>query len=218
MGSTDTIIAGLLVVSIVVSAVSLITPPQKLISLTGLSGFALATNATAQLSLTETVSVTFITSSASWGAVSVRANVTNPTTIYCDLYTVGDGQTNSTGNCASIATSTVQRLVLNNDGSENVSVQLASNTTAAQLLGGTSPAFQWIMKPQTGTQSCINMTPITLTNVNTTSPGTKICDRLDAIDANDTIAMGFYISIPSDTQVQGSRGALLTASATEVVD
>ena len=224
MGSTDTIIAGLLVVSIVVSAVSLITPPQKLISLTG---FATAPTGTTQLSVTEVVSISFLTSSINFGSVAVRSNVTSPASIYCDLYTSGTGTSNGTTNCVTIGLSNPAKLSLIDDGTENVTVDLKSSISGSSLLGGTNATFMWNVQAN-GTEGCVNMTSSTvapgttpvnsLQNVNTSSPGTRICQRLEALDANDTVDIGFYIGLPSDSIVSGSQTATITASATEIVD
>ena len=218
MGSSNTIIAALLVVSIAVSAVSLITPPQKIISLTG---FATAPAGTTQLSVNEVVSISLIVNSVDWGAVSIKSNVTSETTIYCDLYSNGPGAvvTNSTGNCASIGTSRPVSIEFINDGSENVTVDLLSDSSAAQLLGGTTPVFQYKMNTVTaGGEGCVNMTPTTFTDINTTSPGTRVCPRLDAIDSSDQANITLTLSVPSDFFYQGSRTATLTLTATEVVD
>ena len=94
-------------------------------------------------------------------------------------------------------------------------MDIYSDKDADALVGGTASikSFQWKIAEIEG-GSCVNITDTGWTDVNTTSPGTRICDMFNDADASDSIRVDFKIVIPSDTTVEGAQSATITATAT----
>lgn len=159
---------------------------------------------TAIVSVTALTEVNFTAGSMDWGAGRVNSGESSAT-LYSDIGTVTGGSwTPNSG-----------ELILENIGSDNVILHIYSDKDADALVGGTASinSFQWKMA-EIESGSCVNITDTSWTNVNTTSPGTRLCDIFYAADASDSIKIDFTIVIPSDTTVSGAQSATITATAT----
>jgi len=156
--------------------------------------------------ITETVDITFATSSSiDFGAGSVDSGETSAT-LDSDGGNIDGSWTNTTGN-----------LTLENIGTEDATLDLVSNVTAAQFIGGSSPTFKWKVA-NLSVGSCDNIAPTSYAEVNTTVNGTRICSAFYAEDSKDDLNINFELVIPSDTSLEGAQVAVITATATEIND
>ena len=150
--------------------------------------------------------VNFTTDSIDWGTGSVDSGKI-AATLDSDAGTVVNGSWSPNSG----------ELIIENIGSENVTLDIASDKDANQLVGGSESLneFKWKMA-EVETGSCENITTTTFTDVNTTSPGTRVCDILYPDDSKDTLKVDFKIVIPSDTTLSGQQTATITATATAI--
>lgn len=141
-----------------------------------------------------------------WGAGSVNSGVNNATldsyagTVTGGSWTANDGD-----------------LIIENIGTEDVILDIHSNKNADDLVGGSSNinSFQWIMSEIEKGSCKIKIDKNNKWNeVNTTSPGSRICNKFLAKDKKDTIKIDFKIVIPSDTTKEGLQAATITITAT----
>lgn len=154
---------------------------------TELTGFA-TTNDTGVVNVTiETLAaLDFTTSLLDFGSGAVSGGAPGAT-----LSSVGAGSvTDGTWSTQS------GQLVLENIGNVNVTLNLTSNKTVDNFIGGTSPTFKAVITEVeagscNGTQSFE-----TLNNINTTQQ--IACDILGYADAADSINIDFEIYIPNN--------------------
>ena len=192
-----------LVAAIVVSLAGTIISLNKLGQVTT-TGFAATDTGTATLQVNSTTSIFFSIDSINWGSGYVNGSYIN-----C---TMGSDNKRSLG-CVGFTT-VAQGFVLENDGNKNVTVELVANATAAQFIEGSTgggPEFLYNVS-NNETDACDTPAPAALTAVNTSAPGTLICDIFHFIDA-DTMRIDVEINIPSDSP-PGVKIAEFTATAT----
>ncbi len=206
--------------------------PDGLLQVTGAPS---TDTGTVTLTVESTGSVRFSVATINFGTGKVNTSAGNTE---CILDSNG---TNDSAKCINF-TQQFGNLSLENDGSTNVTVQLASNVPASTFFGG-NPSFarfRWSVL-MNESNSCKNGTggigtvgwsdaagpctvamgavgnctvgPMNWTEVNTTSPGTSICVNFMPGDANDSIAIDINMSIPFDSPA-GVKTATLTATAT----
>lgn len=171
-----------------------------------LIGFLSDWSGNAIVIVTAVTEVNFTTDSIDWGTGSVTSGKAIAT-LDSDAGTVTNGSWSANSG----------ELVLENIGDENVTIDIASDKDADALVGGSAGLneFQWKMANITGEEgACVNITDTSWTDVNTTSPGTKICDLLYVDDTKDEFKIDFRIVIPSDTTKAGQQTATITATAT----
>jgi len=211
MDISNKTLAWLLVGAIVVSLIGTFTSINRLqrISISGAATSSDTGNATVYINTT--ASLIFSVATVDWGTgyVNTTAGEHN-----CTMMT--DGTANSDG-CVGFNTVT-QGLVIENNGNKNFStVQLKSDENASGFIGGgdaadaPSPEFQWKIS-QNETGSCGTIHDTTWTDVNTTNPGTVICNNFHFEDTNDSIRVDLRIVIPYDAA--GDKIATLTATGT----
>ena len=102
---------------------------------------------------------------------------------------------------------------LENIGNTNVSLTLSMGKTAAQLIGGTSPAYQFKFGNKEAS-SCVNATPTGVWTATSTS-NINLCSNFLMSDASDTINIGVKLTIPSDS-LTGTQTDTFTATATGI--
>lgn len=194
---SNELLAALIIIAIAISLVTTFkTAPQ-------ISGAATDT-ASVNITIVEVTEINFTTDSINWTAGSLTSGAAQA------LLNSEGTVTNGTWSSVS------QGLVLENIGTENVSLRLASDKTAATFIGGTNPAFQY--KITNSTPSCLGAwSPTSYTDVNATSPGTLVCDNFKAANGEDTVTIHFQLVIPSDAP-GGAQTATITATYTEKTD
>ena len=215
--------------------ITLTTQYTLLHSYPGIAITGLASTDAGQVTLTlqTTGSVRFAVSSINFGTGKV--NTSNGNT-QCILDTNG---TNSSTQCINF-TASFGNFTLENDGSTNVSVQLAFSANESFLGGTTSLAKYRYTVMLNETNACKNGTggnsqaaidapsgnctqitgaggnctvnPTSWTNVNITGSGTTICGMLMPEEANDSIAIDINFTIPYDAP-SGLKTSVLTATA-----
>ena len=177
---------------------------------------ALTDTAVARINITTRASINFTVSSVDWGTGFV-----NDTASYCQLNTQG---LNNPLNCSNFTTVT-EGLRLENDGNRNVELNISTNNSAAQFLGGTSPLFQWKFA-NNETHSCgskgVGSTCVAnasaLNYVSWTSVSTSpvlVCPCFRSANPSDLLNMELQVRVPSDSYT-GSRQSTITAVATAI--
>jgi hypothetical protein len=182
-----------------------------------LTGAATSPTAIARINITSRASINWTVATVDWGTGYV-----NDTKTYCQLNTEG---LNNAANCTSFTTVT-EGLRLENDGNRVVQVNMSSNVSAAQFIGGTNPLFQWKMAnnesdscgdQQSGNTCSINASALqyqgAYSDVSTAS--VEACPCFKFQNTNDTINVELQVRVPSDS-LYGLREATLTAIATVV--
>jgi hypothetical protein len=172
--------------------------------------------AIARINITARASINWTVYTVDWGTGYV-----NDSAQYCILNTEG---VNDAINCSNFTT-VYEGLRLENDGNRVVQVNLSSNVTPAQFLGGTDPWFQW-KSAQNESDSCgtqqgnnclTNATALQFQNtyatVNTTP--VELCPCMNFRNQNDTLNVELQVKVPSDSYY-GVREATITAIATVI--
>ncbi|MBW2964301.1 hypothetical protein KY363_02475 [Candidatus Woesearchaeota archaeon] len=182
-----------------------------------LTGAAITPTAIARINITSRASINWTVYTVDWGTGYV-----NETAQYCILNTEGE---NNISNCSGFNT-TYEGLRLENDGNRRVSVNLSSNVTPAEFIGGTDPWFQWKLS-NNETNACGDVGPGVTCSVNasqptpqvyttvSTDPSAQVCDCFFHGNDNDTINVELQVKVPSDSYT-GVREATITATATAI--
>lgn len=207
---TTNILMFIAVITVVFAAISLAVTINKIGDFKALTGFATDTG-TANLTIESLASINFTTDNIDWGSGMVD---TEETLAYLD--TKDNSVTN--GNWTATGTG----LILENIGNVNVSIDIKAGKTAATFLGGTSPDYEWRFEDSLEAGSCLNSTggtdalPLdTFYDVNTTSPGTRVCEIFQFVDGTDSIKIHLNLSVPYNA-ITGARGDIITATATAI--
>ncbi len=170
---------------------------------TGITGNVL--NSRINVTIEQSITVNFTTNSVDFGGGKVNSGASNTT-----IDTLGNV---INGNWTPV----FGGFVVENLGNINISVNLKTEKTAAGFLGGTNPEYQFNVS-NVEANSCINSTNFNLGEwyeVNTTAPGTKICDILEFAGASNRIRIDIRLVIPSDSR-KGALTDTFTATATAV--
>lgn len=207
---SNNFLAVLLVIAIMIAIVGAWTSIDKVERLAGLTGFG--TQGYVNLTIANMTNLNVTATSCDFGTGAVNAAST-----YAILASNGTVLNwNSTG--------TSTNMSIKNDGNQNVSVNVTSDKTLAQFLGGGSwteyRMFGGVKEPG----ACINGTIIFATcgtawpcwpgtNMSTTS--TLLCNNLSAAESTDEMYVGCYLVI-SDNTPAGTKNALWTFTATSL--
>jgi hypothetical protein len=181
-----------------------------------LTGAAISPVALARINITTRASINWTVNFVDWGTGSV-----NETAQFCVLNTEGQ---NSLSNCTNFTT-VYEGLRLENDGNRVVSVNLSTNNTPAEFLGGTDPWYQWklaenetdVCGNQQGNNCLINATALQYQSTYSTvsTAAVEICECMNFRNQNDTINVELQIKVPSDS-FTGVRESTITAVATVI--
>lgn len=178
---------------------------------------ALVEQARARLNISSRASINWTVNLVDWGSGYV-----NETALYCQLNTEG---LNNPANCTNFTT-VYEGLRLENDGNRNVQVNVSTNNSAAQFLGGTNPRYEWKWS-NNETDSCgskgIGVTCVTnasalnfqgsYSTVYTAS--TEVCPCFRSNNPSDLLNLELQVRIPSDS-FTGLRESTITAVGTVV--
>ncbi len=196
------------IVAVAFATINLIITINKIGDIKILTGFATDTG-TANLTIESLASINFTTDNIDWGSGIVD---TGETLAYLDT------KSNSVTHGNWTATGT--GLILENIGNINVSLDIKAGKTAATFLGGTSPGYKWRFEDSLEAGSCLNSTGGTdalpldaFYDVNTTSPGTRVCEIFQFADGTDSLKIHLNLSVPYNAII-GARGDIITATAT----
>ena len=172
--------------------------------------------AVARINITTRASINFTINSIDWGSGYV-----NDTASYCQLNSEGfSGGTNCTN-----FTTVYEGLRLENDGNRNVQLNISSNNSAAQFLGGSGPLYQWKFANNEsdscgsvgiGTNCVTNSSALNYqayASVSTSS--VEVCPCFRASNPSDLLNLELLIRVPSDSY-SGLRESTLTAVATAI--
>lgn len=168
-----------------------------------ITGHATGTG-TANLTVGNWTAVNFTTSIVNWGSGVVQSGALNAT-----LNTLGHVEN---GNWTNVTSG----LILENIGNVNVTIDIKTGKSAASFLGGTNP--QYLLNfSNNKTGSCINNTGAALgiwTAVNTSDPGTRVCNNFTFYNNSDAMRIDIKIAVPYDS-LTGALSDIITATATQ---
>lgn len=208
---TNRTVAALLFVAMAVTVFSTAITLNKLNNVQGgsITGFITNPNATAKLNISSTTSIKFTNAVVDWSNGTVNTLGGN---LQCNLTTNGWG-TGYSG-CTGFANPAPGDLTLENDGNQNVQVQVELTKGAAGWIGGTSPNMyfkSFSSATRAGCQSGAQATSTTITNTSQ-----KIaCGNLTYPDTQDHLNISLMVTVPSDANV-GQKTVDLIATATAV--
>ncbi|MEK6915499.1 MAG: hypothetical protein AABW89_03080 [Nanoarchaeota archaeon] len=174
-----------------------------------ISGYATSTGE-ANLTVETVVAINFTTSSINWGSGRVTAGASSAT-----LETTEGAGSVTNGNWTVVSNG----LLIRNIGNVNVSLNLSGTKTAAQMIGGTSPGYKWLINLDTGSgaSTCLNASgggvefSDSYQNVNVT-PALNLCAKFGYEDSKDRLLIDFQVVVPSDS-FTGALGDTVTATA-----
>jgi hypothetical protein len=219
-------LAWLVVATIVISMAGTMISLNKINS--GVTGYA-TSNTTGNVSVTVATSTVlqFVSANLNLGTGEVVISESN-CTLYMDNTTKNPTTYNISrvdwNDCEGFLNTTSDgTLVLENAGNTVLNVTLNFSGNAAAFIGGgasgsaTAPAVMFKINNNESTSCALlnaSLNSSTWTNATTTTTGTTmtICNGLSWTNANDTILIGMYISIPVDAS--GSKQFNITAQGT----
>ncbi|MBI4451747.1 hypothetical protein HY642_07270, partial [Candidatus Woesearchaeota archaeon] len=203
-------LAVLLLVAVVASLAStwlLLLQRSGLETITGRQSSA----GTAQLTVETAASISFVVNTVDWG--TGRVNTTGGNQV-CNLTTE---TTNVNTQCIGFNQVSTP-FQIENDGSTNISVKLASNKNNTEFIGGdpTLVKFQYRVINNESSSCETGLLAGGYREVNITSPGTLICGKLLFDNTKDSLAVHINITIPYDAPAT-AKTATLTATGATVV-
>ncbi len=201
-------IAALLVVAMVLSLSGTFFSLNKLNMLQqGVTGYATQynDNATATLTLSSVTSIIFTTDAVDWGTISID---TAGGYTECNLTTEHYGASPAISGCSGIVT-IPDSLVLENDGSVNVKVNITANDTPANWIGGTNPGF-YFNSSENETGACAGTLVTTETALSTDE--VTLCTNLTFDNTHDALNLDLKAQVPYDAPT-GTKVVKITAYA-----
>ena len=211
MRSEDFMIYLAIVVTFI-SAASLGFSYYSISSFESVTGFVVTNTsiATVNITVSPSVVINFTVNNINWGSGSLSAGTTQ-----------AQLESNGTGLNAVINGTWSQPnnpyLVLQNIGTENVTLQLMASKNATQFINGTSPGYQYsVINNGAGSCSAANGFPLgQWYDVNTTYPGNGVCNVSGFGFATNLnmVNISIRLVIPVNS-LNGSLGDTITATAT----
>ncbi len=201
-------IAALLVVAMVLSLSGTFFSLNKLNMLQkGVTGYATAynDNATATLSLASVTSITYTTNAVDWGTGSV--DTSNGFT-ECNLTTSGLA---AYSGCLNFNAQPAP-LVLENDGTVNVKVNITANETPSSWIGGTNPGFYFVGSDNEAGSCDATTGNLVTTETALSTTEVTLCANLSYDNANDALNLDLKAQVPYDAPT-GSKIVKVTAYA-----
>lgn len=169
-----------------------------------LTGFVTSTG-TVNVSIATSASINFTTNLINWGSGTVSNN-----SVAALLDTSTGTVTNGTWTPVS------NGFVIENSGNVNVSLNLKTSNNAAAFIGGTSPSYKFNVSNAEATSCTSGSFSLgAWTDVNTTDPGTLVCNPLNFLDTKDSVRVDIQLLIPYDS-LKDTLTSTMTATATAV--
>jgi len=147
----------------------------------------------------------------SWTMINFTANIVNwssgmvtpgQTAAYLDSWSDSVVNGNWTGDRRSLS--------LENLGNTNVSVELSAGKSAVTFIGGTNPAYKWLINDSESGCTEVSYSIDTFIDANASLTA---CEPLEYIDSRDLIKIYFNLTIPYDSHT-GALTDTITATAT----
>lgn len=205
-------LAWLVVTAIVISMAGTILSLNSL----NMTGFV-TVNSTgwANVSITTQTALVFAIPSLGFGSGSVNGSGGYNCTMYINK--TSSPNIIQAGGCVGFnSTNPSGVLMLENTGNTMVNVTLNFSANATDFIGGgggPNPAPQFMFSiAENETGSCNTIHNTTWTNV-IENASNSICEGLNYADTNDSLTVGIYVVIPSNTP-QGSKSVTITAQGT----
>jgi len=205
--NTNNIIAVVAVIAIAIAFVNLSVTLMKTDEFEKLTGFGVL-RGSVNITIISFRDINFTRPEINFSYGSLDAGVGNAT-----LYTTGAGTPVIARGNWSTAVASAKGLILENIGSVNSSVVIASGVNATQLFAGTAAerAYKWnISNKETG--SCTGGT-LTFSIFNDVNQSTKVCSQFSSLTASNEIYIDLLLSIPYDTTASSTVGDTITATA-----
>ncbi len=203
MDVSNRTLAVLLFLAMAVSLAGTLVAVAKMNSLS-MSGYATNPNATAQLTIANTLSIKFSVATIDWGSGYVNGSSNE-----CNLTTSDVGAAPYSG-CVGFVSPAPAPLTLENDGNVVANVTVKLNQTPAQWIGD-SGAQAWINVAEKETGSCTLNLLTGLQSISTTE--LRICERFQYANANDELNIGMKVLVPN-TAPPGTKVTEVNAVAT----
>jgi hypothetical protein len=187
-------------------------------TLDGMSGRATTDTGVSNFSINSTISVSFTTNTVEFGAGTINASGNHN----CTLNTSGPGMLNGAANpvggpdCIAF-NATIDPLRIQNQGTQNVTLNVSFNATGTTFVTGTTPELGF-KATANETGSCGNATSLTFNTVyqSVTSANTNysICNStaFGWTTNNRTLNLDLGIRIPQDA-TPGAKRVTITAFA-----
>ncbi len=203
MDVSNRTIAILLFLAMAVSLAGTLVAVAKMNSLS-MSGYATNPNATAQLTIANTLSIKFSVASIDWGSGYVNGSANE-----CNL-TTSDVGAAPYGGCVGFVDPAPAPLRLENDGNVVANVTVKLNQTPGTWIGDGS-AQAWINVQEGEAGSCTLNLLTGLTSISTTP--VTICERFQYANTNDELTLGMKVLVPN-TAPPGTKVTEVNAQAT----
>jgi hypothetical protein len=204
MNISNRSLAILLLIAIMISSISMLNN-MRVINITGFATMS----GDAQVYIPAVQAIGFVmNTSISFGSGSIDRTIGNT----CILTVDGSSSWKSNA-CKGFSSTAPQPLIIENQGNTNLGIQVATDKSAQDFIGGTNSKFEYIVTNNEANSCASTPKPSSWTDVNTTSPGTTVCNNLGFTDSADSIKISIKVTIPTDAS--GSKGATFTVIGTE---
>ena len=169
-----------------------------------LTGFVTSTG-TVNVTVATSAAINFTTNNINWGSGTISNN-----SLFSILDTSAGSVTNGTWTPVS------NGFIIENYGNVNVTLELKTSNDAAGFIGGTSPGYKFnITNSEADSCTAGGVTLGEWVDVNTTSPGTLVCNPLNFLDSLDTVKVDIQLTIPYDS-LKDTLSSTMTATATAI--
>lgn len=108
-------------------------------------------------------------------------------------------------------------MTVRSDSTADTRLDIKSNTSAANFIGGTSPAQKYtVLNDGTGGSESASCSDANITSANTdyTTTDRWVCGTFDDDDDHDVLGFWFNLTIPGNDTLSGAKTQLITFTAT----
>ena len=203
MDISNKFLAFLLVIAIVVSVVGVWYSVDRLNTFAALTGFASQDTGYVNVTVESYASLIAVNDTVNFGTGQIAA------TYEFARLTTEDGGT-APANWTNSTVYDPQPLRVENNGNVNLSVDLTSNATATQFIGGNGPDFE-IAAADVGAGACASGLQSAYTDV--TGSNQTICSNLGSGDGLDEVWVNVTIQVPTGVS-QGAKSATFIFTGT----
>ena len=207
MKVTNELLAGLLIAAVLITVVGTIVNSFRIAQLyKSITGYAATDTGYVEVNVSSNVSITLPQNTVDFGSGYLKSGAS-----YVDLQS---NDTTVPSNWVNTSVYNPSDLILENNGNTNVSVNVTSNVTAADFIGGDNPAFMFAAENNEA-NSCVGTLQSSYTELTTTSPGKNVCTNLAAV-GNNSLKIHILLRVSTGASTTGKETAELTFSASPV--